>query len=62
MQTKDTYYTIKTYTHLTHSINKGEITFDRAVEIINSTSILTIYEKMDVLVAMREQFGIGINN
>ena len=61
MQTKDSYYTLKTYTHLTRSIYKGEITLDRAVEIINSTSILTIYEKMDVLEAMREQFGI-INN
>ena len=59
MQPKDTYYTLKTYTHLTRSINKGEITFDRAVEIISTTSILTIYEKMDVLEAMREQFGIN---
>ena len=59
MQPKDTYYTLKTYTHLTKSIHKGEITFDRAVEIIKNTSILTQYEKMDVLEAMREQFGIN---
>ena len=62
MQTKDSYYTLKTYTHLTRSIYKGEITFDRAVEIIKNTDILTQYQKMDVLEAMREQFGIGINN
>lgn len=42
MEAKDTYWQERTFKHLAHRIYSKEITFARAVEIINRTSIMTI--------------------
>ena len=58
METKDTYWQERNYKHLSSKIYSKEITFQRAVEIINRTSIMTIYEKMEVIESLKEQFNI----
>jgi hypothetical protein len=58
MDSKDTYWQERTYRHLSSKIYSKEITFERAVEIINRTSIMTIYEKMEVIESLKEQFNI----
>ena len=58
METKDTYWQERTFKHLAGKIYSKEITFQRAKEIIDRTNILTIYEKMEVIESLREQFRI----
>jgi len=58
MELKDTYWQERTFKHLASKIYSKEITFSRAIEIINRTSIMTIYEKMEVIESLREQFNI----
>jgi hypothetical protein len=58
MEAKDTYWQERTFKHLASRIYSKEITFSRAVEIINRTSIMTIYEKMEVIESLKEQFNI----
>jgi hypothetical protein len=56
MESKDLYYITKTWEYITNRLYKKEITMDRAIEIIKKTSILTQYEKMEVLESLREQY------
>ena len=58
MDSKDTYWQERTYRHLSGKIYCKEITFARAVEIINRTNIMTIYEKMEVIESLKKQFNI----
>ena len=58
MDSKDTYWQERTYRHLSSKIYSKEITFTRAVEIINRTNIMTIYEKMEVIESLKKQFNI----
>lgn len=56
MESKDLYYIIKTWEYITNRLYNKEITMDRAIEIIKNTSLLTQYEKMEVLESLREQY------
>jgi hypothetical protein len=56
MESKDLYYITKTWEYITNRLYLKEITMDRAIEIIKKTSILTQYEKMEVLESLREQY------
>jgi hypothetical protein len=56
MESKDLYYITKTWEYITNRLYNKEITMDRAIEIIKKTSILTQYEKMEVLESLREQY------
>jgi hypothetical protein len=56
MESKDLYYITKTWEYITNRLYLKEITMDRAIEIIKKTSILTQYEKMEVLESLRKQY------